>query len=139
EALAELKAGNARFVRGESQLRDLPQARQALAAGQHPAAIILCCSDSRVPPELVFDQTLGRLFVVRAAGNVVDPALLGSIEYAVEHLGARLLVVLGHSSCGAVDAALKGGSASPNLRALVERIAPAAARAKRLDRDAAGT
>ena len=130
EARAELEAGNARYVAGERQL-DTSEARlQELAGGQAPFAIILGCADSRVPPELIFDQGLGNLFVIRVAGNIVDPHQLGSIEYAVIACGTPLLVVLGHSSCGAVSATIgalrtpqEGGS--PNIGALVEKISPA--------------
>jgi carbonic anhydrase len=104
--------------------------RSELLTEQQPYAIILSCSDSRVPPELVFDETLGRLFVIRVAGNVIDPVALGSIEYGAKVLGARLLVVLGHEHCGAVKAAAKGESVSPNVDAIVKRIAPAIERVK---------
>lgn len=106
-ALKDLKTGNQRFVEGKLQHRhqDEPR-RKSLATGQSPSAIILSCSDSRVPPELIFDQGLGDVFTVRVAGNVLGAATVASIEYAVEHLGSRLLVVLGHESCGAVKAAL---------------------------------
>jgi carbonic anhydrase len=104
-----------------------PNARERLelAGGQHPRVIVLGCSDSGVSPELVFDQSPGDVFVVRTAGNIVDPIALGSIEYAVEHLHARLLVVLGHTSCGAVKAAVSGGDMpSACLQAIVDRIRP---------------
>lgn len=106
------------------------QCRLRNAKGQHPAAVILGCSDSRVPPEIVFDQGVGDLFVVRTAGHVVDTMALGSMEYAVEHLGVRLIVVLGHERCGAVDATLKGGEASGSIRNVVEAIRPAVEKAK---------
>jgi carbonic anhydrase len=92
--------------------------------GQHPFAVILGCADSRVSPELLFDQGLGDLFVIRVAGNIADDAVLGSIEYAVEHLGTRLVVVLGHEKCGAVSAAVEGGEAAGHLKALVAAIRP---------------
>lgn len=99
--------------------------REALTTGQRPKAIIIGCSDSRVPPELVFDQSLGDLFVVRAAGNVVDTIALGSVEYAVEHLGTRLVIVLGHDRCGAVQAACSGAAtSSPNLNAIMAELRP---------------
>jgi carbonic anhydrase len=129
-ALARLKAGNERFVRGHSEERHLVQVRTELLTEQRPYAIILSCSDSRVPPELVFDETLGRLFIIRVAGNVIDPVALGSIEYGAQVLGARLLVVLGHEHCGAVKAAAKAGSFGPNIDAIVKRIAPAIERVK---------
>lgn len=132
DALQRLREGNRRFVTGESVIqKSLGEARRAeLVGGQSPFAVILACSDSRVPVELVFDQGLGELFVIRVAGNVVAPSQIGSVEFAVSQLGARLVVVLGHSNCGAVDATLKElardeESRSPNLRAIVERIKPA--------------
>jgi carbonic anhydrase len=107
ESLQRLLDGNARFVRGlaSGEHRDPPR-RKELLGGQHPFAIVLSCSDSRVPPELVFDQGLGDLFVVRVAGNVVLEDALGSVEYAEVHLHARLILVLGHERCGAVTATL---------------------------------
>jgi carbonic anhydrase len=108
-----------------------PAARSKLAAGQKPYAIVLTCSDSRVPPEMVFDEGLGELFVVRVAGNVADPIVLGSIEYAAEHLGSPLVVVLGHERCGAVSAAVDAqGKVPGNLAAVVKAISPAVQRAK---------
>ncbi|MBI3556033.1 MAG: carbonic anhydrase [Deltaproteobacteria bacterium] len=107
-ALADLQAGNKRFSRGEPKHPDQQNAvREKLASGQHPPAIVLSCSDSRVPPELVFDQGLGRVFTIRVAGNILDPATVASIEYAVEHLDSKLVVVMGHENCGAVKAALE--------------------------------
>jgi carbonic anhydrase len=137
-ALARLANGNARFVAGTPAHPDADaHTRDALVAGQHPFAVVLSCSDSRVPPEVVFDQGLGDLFVVRVAGNVLEPAVLASIEYAVEHLDARLIVVMGHESCGAVKAALAtpaghgAGSAAldgllDTVRANVGEVHPAA-------------
>lgn len=105
EALAKLVAGNKRFVAGTlTHADDLVERREALVDGQTPFATILCCSDSRVPPELAFDQGLGDLFITRVAGNFPDDAIIGSIEYSIEHLGARLVMVLGHQSCGAIKA-----------------------------------
>jgi carbonic anhydrase len=129
-AMARLKAGNARFARGLHKRVDYVAERATLVKGQKPYAILLACSDSRVPPELVFDESLGKLFIVRVAGNVVDQVALGSIEYGVEVLGARLIVVLGHQSCGAVEATLKGGALPPNIAAITRKIKPAADRAK---------
>jgi carbonic anhydrase len=107
-ALAELKQGNQRFVEARMMHPDQsPEARLALSKSQSPFAIVLSCSDSRLPPEVIFDQGLGDLFVVRVAGNIVDPAGMGSIEYAVGHLGSPLIVVLGHQNCGAVSATLE--------------------------------
>jgi carbonic anhydrase len=122
EALEKLKAGNTRFVEQKLSDKDLAHRRAETANGQHPYAIILACADSRVAPELVFDETIGDLFVIRVAGNVVDPDVLGSIEYAVEHLGAKLIVVLGHEKCGAVTAALSHESIHGNLGELIHKI-----------------
>ncbi|HKP12491.1 MAG TPA: carbonic anhydrase [Blastocatellia bacterium] len=130
EAMVRLKAGNVRFVKSNRKPVNYVAERAALVKDQHPYAILLVCSDSRVPPELVFDESLGRLFIVRVAGNVVDTVALGSIEYGVDILGARLLVVLGHQSCGAVKETLKGGQFPPNIAAIVRKIQPAADRAK---------
>lgn len=122
----ELLQGNLRFVSGKPRPREYVKTRKELAKGQHPRAVVLACSDSRVSPELLFDKNLGDIFVVRTAGNVADPVALGSIEYAVEHLGAKLLVVLGHEECGAVAAAASGKPVgSPNIQAIIDRIAPA--------------
>ncbi len=121
-----LMAGNRRFVDSKPIERPLAAQRTALAKDQHPHTIVLTCADSRVSPELVFDQSLGDLFVVRTAGNVADAVALGSLEYAVEHLHTHLLVVLGHEKCGAVRAALEPGDMpTPNLQAIVDRIRPA--------------
>jgi len=130
QALELLKAGNARFVAGQVNARDdFPEQRAGLIEGQAPYASILCCSDSRVPPEIVFDEGLGRLFIARVAGNVLTPELLASLEYAALHSSSRLIVVLGHECCGAVTAAVhtlaQGADAeSPSLQALLARIFP---------------
>jgi carbonic anhydrase len=125
EALAKLMAGNQRYVRHKEQHPDQSLARRKeLRTVQHPFAVILGCADSRVSPELVFDEGLGDLFVIRVAGNIVDDAVLGSIEYAVEHLGTKLVMVLGHEKCGAVSAAVEGGTAAGHLRELVAAIQP---------------
>jgi len=129
EAIAKLKEGNARYTSGNLQHPGQTTERRAeLTKSQHPFAIILSCSDSRVPPEIVFDQGLGDLFIVRVAGNVLNDEGLGSIEYGVEILGARLIVVLGHQSCGAVDAAMKTvaakGKAPGHIQSLVTAIKP---------------
>jgi|SRR6478735_3536932 carbonic anhydrase len=131
EALQGLREGNLRFVNeqrrddGESTAR-----RRALAAQQQPFAIVLGCSDARVPAELVFDQGLGDLFVIRVAGNIVAPSQVGSVEFAAEAFGTRLVVVLGHSNCGAIHATLQQlarpwREQSRNLSSIVERIRPA--------------
>ncbi len=128
QALARLVAGNGNFVAGTPSFPDQdPTRRGALAGGQVPFAIVLCCSDSRVAPEVVFDQGLGDLFVVRVAGNVANPIGIASLEYAAEHLGTRLVVVLGHERCGAVTAAVKGGELPGHLPALMEALQPAVA------------
>lgn len=130
-ALDRLKTGNARFVRGELDLEKLssPARRSQLSGEQAPFAIVLGCSDSRVPAEIVFDQGLGDLFVIRVAGNVVAPSQIASIEYAAEMFGTRLVVVLGHSSCGAVQATLEqlrqpDENRSEQLSSIVGRIRP---------------
>jgi carbonic anhydrase len=127
-----LMEGNQRFVAGKPRTQDTVSLRNTLAAGQHPNVVVLACSDSRVAPELVFDQNLGDLFVVRSAGNIADAIGVGSVEYAVEHLGSSVLVVLGHTKCGAVSAACSGGKMpTPNLEAVVDKIEPAVALAKK--------
>lgn len=126
ESLSKLKQGNLRFAsRAVSQGKPNAAKRAATAQHQQPYAVVVGCSDSRTPPELLFDQNIGDLFVVRTAGNLVDDIGLGSIEYAVEHLGSRLIVVLGHQRCGAVSAALKSDSAPGHVNALVRGIQPA--------------
>jgi carbonic anhydrase len=125
-ALAKLKEGNLRFATSETSQGKPTSARRAeTAQAQHPFAIIVGCADSRTAPELVFDQNLGDLFVIRTAGNLVDDHALGSIEYAVAHLGARLIVVLGHTRCGAVTAALESDQAPGHVQSLVRDIQPA--------------
>jgi carbonic anhydrase len=130
-ALAKLKEGNLRFATSEvSQSKPTAARRAETAQAQHPFAIIVGCADSRIPPELVFDQNLGDLFVIRTAGNLVDDHALGSIEYAVAHAGARLIVVLGHTRCGAVTAALESDHAPGHIQSLVRDILPAVKAAK---------
>jgi len=132
DALSRLREGNARFaanVRSPGSLLSAER-RAALAVAQEPSAIVLGCSDSRVPVEIVFDQGPGDLFVIRVAGNVVAPSLIGSVEFAADRFGTRLVVVLGHSSCGAIAATLEelhrpSANHSPNLRDIVDRISPA--------------
>ncbi len=126
-ALQALEEGNARFAGGSAaRCQTESRVREALVAGQAPNAIVLSCSDSRVPPERIFDQGLGDLFTIRVAGNILDQENLASIEYAVVHLGTRLIVVMGHEYCGAIKAALEtppgGDAGSPNLTALVAEI-----------------
>lgn len=123
--------GNNRYISEMVARNEIGQARRTeLAKGQHPFAVIVSCSDSRVPPELIFDQGLGDLFVVRVAGNVLDTIELGSVEYAVEHLGAKLIVILGHEKCGAVKATVDGGEVPPNIKAIADKIRPAVAAAQ---------
>lgn len=131
QALERLREGNRRFVGGASAREPFPglARRRELAARQEPFAIILGCSDSRVPAEIVFDQGLGDLFVIRVAGNIVAPSQVGSVEFAAGRFGTRLVVVLGHSACGAILATLEelgrpSGDQSRNLRAIVDRIRP---------------
>jgi len=122
-ALQRLKAGNERFAADKASPRNVGAQRRAdLAKGQHPFAIVLTCADSRVAPELIFDTGLGDLFVLRVAGNIADPAVVGSIEYAVEHLHVPLIVVVGHESCGAVVAALDGKPLPGDLGWLIKQV-----------------
>jgi carbonic anhydrase len=131
-AWSKLVAGNKRFASDNLAQVDIGASRRAeLAKGQKPFAIVLACSDSRVGPELIFNQGLGDVFVVRVAGNVVDEIALGSIEYAAEHLHSPLLVVLGRQSCGAVSAALGShGEPEGNIGGMLKKIMPAVERAK---------
>jgi carbonic anhydrase len=129
-ALDRLREGNARFSADVSPRVTSRRKRRELAAAQAPFAIVLGCSDSRVPAEIVFDQGLGDLFVIRVAGNIVAPSQVGSVEFAAERFETRLVVVLGHSSCGAVLATLEqlqrpSAEQSPGLRSIVDRIRPA--------------
>ena len=130
-ALQKLMEGNLRYAEGNaSHPHQSPERRAELISGQHPFAVILGCSDSRIPPELIFDQGLGDVFVIRTAGEVVDNASLASIEYAVDHLGVPLVMVLGHDSCGAVTAAVQGGEAEGHLGSLMDFIRPAVEQAR---------
>jgi carbonic anhydrase len=129
DALARLVAGNDRFLRGAARFPTVQKEILAdLARGQRPYATIIGCSDSRVPPELVFDASFGELFVIRVAGNVIDAAVMGSIQYAAMHLKTPLFVILGHEGCGAVQAALAtkshGAHHPSRIRCLVEGILP---------------
>ena len=133
-ALENLLAGNQRFVRDERAPRAFDLRREKLVAGQKPLAIVLGCSDSRVSPATLFDQNLGEIFVVRTAGQVLDATSIASIEYAVDHLQAPLLVILGHEQCGAVTAAITHeGRAHGNIGRLLGKIQPAIDRAKQLN------
>jgi len=147
DALSALNRGNKRFVLMKTiKPRQTAERRSELTKGQNPFAIIIGCSDSRVPPEILFDQGLGDLFIVRTAGNVIDDVALGSVEYGVEHLGCRLIVVLGHQKCGAVDATIKqfkaggvqesadpGSSSREFISVLVAAIMPSVKKASRLE------
>ena len=132
EALERLREGNLRFTSDDEEPSMLTSqaARRQLTYGQEPFAIVFGCSDSRVPVEIVFDQGLGDLFVIRVAGNVVAPSQIGSVEFAAHQFGTRLVVVMGHSKCGAVTATIEElerpeRNRSPNLRSIVDRIRPA--------------
>jgi carbonic anhydrase len=131
DALERLREGNRRFVAGEHTIDELASGirRMAVVSGQRPIATILGCSDSRVPVEVVFDQGFGDLFVIRVAGNIVAPSQVGSVEFAAERLGTRLVVVLGHTRCGAVTATLEdlqrpASNQSWNMNSIVSRIRP---------------
>ncbi|MDP4145412.1 MAG: carbonic anhydrase [Bacillota bacterium] len=132
EAKKLLVEGNNRFSANKAAMKNISSERREELSkkGQHPFAIIVSCSDSRVPPELVFDQALGDLFVVRDAGNVIDAVTLGSVEYGAEHLNAPLIVVMGHEKCGAVIAAVDGGEASGSIGAITKKIIPSFEKAK---------
>lgn len=131
KALERLQEGNRRFASGVRGLDSLllHSRRAGLVTGQEPIAVVLGCSDSRVPVEIVFDQGLGDLFVIRVAGNIVAPSQIGSVEFAAEQFGTRLVVVLGHTRCGAIDASLRElqqptEKQSRNLRSIVDRVRP---------------
>jgi carbonic anhydrase len=133
-ALQMLKDGNERYLKGELlQKSTYKEDREILGKRQNPFAAILTCSDSRVVPEIFFDQRLGDIFVIRNAGNVVDTEGLGSIEYAVDHLLTKLVVVCGHGKCGAVTAACQGGDFSPNIKRIVGLIKPAVEKGGEID------
>ena len=131
EALARLIEGNRRYVQNVRSVDALMSHSRRDMTSQSPFAIILGCSDSRAPAEIVFDQGLGDLFVIRVAGNIVAPSQVGSVEFAAEHFGTRLVVVMGHTTCGAIDAAIQsllgGNVASQNLESIVSRVRPAIA------------
>ena len=141
EAISKLKEGNDRYTSGNLQHPgQTTERRTELAKTQHPLAAIVSCSDSRVPPEVVFDQGLGDLFIVRVAGNVINDEGLGSLEYTVDYLGTRLILVLGHQRCGAVDAARETiaakGKAPGHIQSLVTAIKPAVEATAKEDLDA---
>lgn len=136
QSLKKLIEGNKRCVVCKPQNpRQDAKRRKEVVKGQKPFAVIVGCSDSRIPPELIFDQGYGDLFVVRLAGNIVDRLALGSIEYAVEHLGTKLVVVLGHGKCGAVTAATQGSNAPGNVGSILKAIQPAVKKARKLQGD----
>ncbi|OPX86812.1 MAG: Carbonic anhydrase [Pelotomaculum sp. PtaB.Bin104] len=132
EAKQLLIDGNKRFTENKLLNDDISDTRlKGLSTnGQHPFAVIVSCSDSRVPPEVIFDQGLGDIFVIRDAGNVIDPVVLGSVEYGAEHLHAPLIAVLGHEGCGAVKATVDGGETPGSIGAIVEKIKPSMEKAK---------
>ena len=138
EALKLLQAGNQRYVDGKLNSvtpEEMARRRAELVQGQKPFAVVVCCSDSRVGPEIVFDQELGNIFVVRTAGEVLDAAGIGSIEYAVVHLGSPLVLVLGHQHCGAVAAAVADAKEPGHIAAIVKAIRPAVKRTQGLKGD----
>lgn len=136
EALNLLKEGNSRYQTGNYTHPNTDTARRdSQTKGQDPFAIILSCADSRVAPELIFDRGIGDLFIIRVAGNVIDDHAIGSIEYAVAHLGTKLILVLGHESCGAVGASLSGDDPGAHIGSITSKIQPAVAQAKTMDGD----
>ena len=131
-ALKKLKEGNERFIKFHQKHPDEnKKRRKAMLKGQHPFVVILSCSDSRVPPELIFDQGLGDIFEIRNAGNVLDDHIIGSIEYAVMHCGVKLIVIMGHQDCGAVNATLSGVSETKYIKSLEDSIQPAIEKCKK--------
>ncbi|MEQ8189842.1 MAG: carbonic anhydrase [Candidatus Eremiobacterota bacterium] len=136
EALKKLITGNKRFAERNMQHPNQTEERQnEIISGQKPFAIILSCSDSRIPPEIVFDQGLGDLFVIRVAGNILDDIIKGSIEYAVDHLKVKLVMVMGHSNCGALKAAIAGDNVSINISHIINSLLPSVAKARELKGD----
>ena len=125
-AMQKLTDGNKRFVEQKEKHPDVnKKRRKEMLKGQHPFVVILSCSDSRVPPELIFDQGLGDIFEIRNAGNVLDEHVIGSIEYAVMHCGVKLIVIMGHQDCGAIAATLSGKSETKYIKSLEDSIQPA--------------
>ncbi|HNQ62582.1 MAG TPA: carbonic anhydrase [Syntrophorhabdaceae bacterium] len=130
-ALKRLIDGNNRYVSSKmAHPNQTENRRKEVIKGQKPFAVIVGCSDSRIPPEIIFDQGIGDLFVIRVAGNIVDDVALGSVEYAVDHLGTKLVIVLGHGNCGAVTATVQGGEAHGHIGSIVRTIAPAVEKAR---------
>jgi len=138
EATIKIKTGNARYTTGQSKFprQDAKRRAETFSGGQHPFATVITCSDSRVPVEILFDQGIGDLFVIRVAGNVCDTDEVASIEYGVDHLGTPLLVVLGHRDCGAVTAVVTGAEVHGSIPALLDRIVPAVVKTKLAHPDA---
>jgi len=135
EALQLLKDGNERYISGILNSRASYKAdMDVLKEAQKPFAVIISCSDSRVVPEIFFDQKLGDIFIIRNAGNIVDTTTLGSMEYALEHLGSKLVVVCGHTRCGAIKAACSEGEFSPNISHIVNHIRPTLKRKSDMDK-----
>lgn len=135
--VSELLKSNKNFINNSNSKQDFETQRELTATkGQHPELIVVTCSDSRVTPEFIFDKGIGEVFVIRTAGNVIDSVCLGSIEYAAEHLHSSNLIILGHSSCGAVTAACEGETESPYINSIIKLIKPAVkiAKSKRLDK-----
>ena len=131
QALIKLLSGNEKYLSGNITPNVNSSLRTDLAEnGQHPYAIVITCSDSRVPAELIFDSSLGDIFVIRTAGNVVSDFEIGSVEYGAEHLGSPLVLVLGHTSCGAVTAATEGGDAGGKIQSIVDEITPSVKKAE---------
>jgi carbonic anhydrase len=137
DIIKELLKSNKNFINNSNKKQDFSDQRELTSTkGQHPNLIVVTCSDSRVTPEFIFDKGIGEVFVIRTAGNVIDSVCLGSIEYAAEHLHSSVLLVLGHSSCGAVTAACEGETESPYINSIIKSIKPAVkiAKSKRLDK-----
>ncbi|MCL1930603.1 MAG: hypothetical protein FWF55_02210 [Treponema sp.] len=133
-ALRYLQEGNIRYLKNQGIARNTNHIdRERLQKGQNPFAVVITCADSRVVPEIYFDQKLGDIFVIRNAGNIAGTAALGSVEYAVEHLKAPLVVVVGHSHCGAVTGAMSDGEYSENLSAIINTIRPVIKNCENLD------
>ena len=133
-AAKELNEGNEQYLTGKADMNVSSALREELTNGQNPHTVVITCSDSRVPPELIFNADLGELFTIRTAGNVVGDYEVGSVEYAVDHLGSQLVLVMGHSSCGAVGAAVEG-HATGNIESIVEEIVPSVKEAEKTETD----
>ena len=133
-AAEELNSGNAAYLSGQADMNVSSKLREELTNGQKPHTVVITCSDSRVPPELIFNADLGELFTIRTAGNVVGDFEVGSVEYAVDHLGSQLVLVMGHSSCGAVGAAVEG-HASGNVESIIHEITPSVEEASKTEKD----